>query len=81
MYNGHKDKTKAGRIKGERWGLLGQGGVVGEKGIQLYLNNNKKKKSGQSVKKKVKYKNEFLDGENYEKQYGLSRGITTLWGF
>ena len=41
-YKGHMDKTKGGDgIRGGRWGWLGWEGVVGEKGRQLYLNNNK----------------------------------------
>ena len=37
-------KPKGSRIDGERWGWL-QVGVKGRKWIQLYLNNNKKKRS------------------------------------
>ena len=42
MYKGHMDKAKGGRIKGGRWGWMGQGGVQGGKWRQLYLNNSKK---------------------------------------
>ena len=41
MYKGHMDKTKEGRIKGEKWGWLGSRVVVGRKWRQLYLSNNK----------------------------------------
>ena len=38
------DKTKGeGGEGGGRWVHLGWGGGMGRKGIQLYLNNNKKK--------------------------------------
>ena len=39
-------KPKRGRIKGERWGMGGVGGLVGGKWRQLYL-NKKKKKNGE----------------------------------
>ena len=35
-------KPKERRIKGERWGLVGQGKMVAGKWRQLYLNNYKK---------------------------------------
>ena len=35
-------KPKGGRIKGGKWGGPGLGAVVGGKGRQLYLNNNRK---------------------------------------
>ena len=35
-------KAKWGRIEGGRWGWVEQGGVVGGKWRQLYLNCNKK---------------------------------------
>ena len=40
---GHMDKTKGeGGGGGGRWVQLWWGGGMGRKGIQLYLNNNKK---------------------------------------
>ena len=42
-YKGHMEKTKAGGIRGGRWGWLGLGGKMEAKCRQLYLNNNKKK--------------------------------------
>ena len=37
----HMEKTKAGRNWGREVGLAEEGGVVGGKDRQLYLNNNK----------------------------------------
>ena len=37
-----KDTWAKPRIKGGKWGGLGLGAVVGGKGRQLYLNNNRK---------------------------------------
>ena len=42
-YKGHMNKTKWGRDPGREVGMAGVvGGMVGGKGRQLYLNNNKK---------------------------------------
>ena len=49
------DDTKAGRIKGGRWGWLGLGGVMGGKWRQLYLNNKKLKKKNLSDDKKMNF--------------------------
>ena len=41
-YKGHMDKIKGdGGVGGGRWVWLQWGGLMGRKGIQLYLNNNK----------------------------------------
>ena len=80
MYKGHMDKAKGGRIEGERWGWLGCGGVVEGKGIQLYLNNNKKRKkfySFNNIKKEMflkKWKKEFfrLNENGAGRQLGVS---------
>ena len=41
-YKGHRDKTKGEWNQGREMGMSGVGGgMVGRKGRQLYLNNNK----------------------------------------